>query len=392
MARLKEGDPFRILGRGASIVKAVVSGVDFPIKDVNELIQKAGGRDRIIKVIETDGTIHVYSLMDLLKAVPWLKDLFPMKDIEEFVVKFAKKEQERRKERKVSPLLKIGNKHLLEIYSKLKVERRPIPVAPFLPALKEQPMSILLKGLQSPESIRFLKAGELIAWIEWIIRFIKSQSKEKALNAAAKAKQLANQVSAFKQKAEDGVKDVASAPTNTLAQQKVNEVCSNASKAVSIAQQVVNAATEACAHASSIPEDTEAQTACGEAQIAASSAQADANSALAACEKAKDIASISIVTICGKVVEYDPCCDDPWGGAHIEVRYPAYPEIPAKTAITDSNGNYCVTGRFGHSSRVGCSSILITVTMDGVSETKQITICGDSVPPQNFSIDLPGWE
>lgn len=52
-------------------------------------------------------------------------------------------------------------------------------------------------------------------------------------------------------------------------------------------------------------------------------------------KRARDIASISIVIICGHVNEEDPCCDDDVDGATIEMCNVYYPEIPCQTTTTD---------------------------------------------------------
>ena len=83
-------------------------------------------------------------------------------------------------------------------------------------------------------------------------------------------------------------------------------------------------------------------------------------------------------------------------GATIEVCNVYYPEIPCQTTTTDGNGNYCVTGRFGHSSRVGCANVqVIMLSGSGwgnISQTKQVTVCSHSPSNVNFSFDVPGSE
>lgn len=392
-------DCFEILGRGAPIVRAIFDGVSFPIQNLEELIINAGGQDRIIKITEPNGIIKVFSLLDILDSVPWIRELFPFEKAEDVVVKFARSEQQRRKERRISPLLKIRNKHLMEIYSKKSISKsKPITETLLEPTPTDNTISILLKSIQSEESLKFLNSQDLRVkeWMDWVVKNFIEKTKEKAINGAAKAKTLANEVNILKQKAWNAVLDVGSQTTNSLIMQKVDIVCNNANQAVSIAQQVVNAKESVYVYATSFPENTEIQMAYSEAQIAASSAQADANSALDACKRAQDIASISIVTIRGHVTEEDPCCNDDWEGAYIQVNCNDYPEIEAKSAYTDGSGNYSITGRFGHSSRIGCARIQISFTVtqydQNPRETREITICSNNVPPQNFSFDASGIE
>lgn len=102
-------------GQRMSIFRAIFAGLEFPIKDRNDLIDKAGGKERIVIVTEPAGGEVAYSLLDLLDAFPELNKLFPMESVKDVVKKFAVIEVRRRRERKISPLPKIGGKHMAKL-------------------------------------------------------------------------------------------------------------------------------------------------------------------------------------------------------------------------------------------------------------------------------------
>ncbi len=400
-------DPFAFLGRGGPIFKAMCAGLEFPISNKEEFIVKAGGHSRLIIIPNSDGSETVYNLLDILEAFPEIDKLFPMKSVKDLVRKFAAIERRRKREHKTSPLLKIGGRHMKEVMAKCS--------APESKEIKEISMqyhsgfpeeagtsTILLKTLSSKESKEMLsgmpETTRLVMqnWIDWIVQIIVDYHRDAALAAAASAESYAADAEAAATVAQDATRDVAGASTNQQAQEAVDRTCAAASQAADAARLAANAAATACAHAGSIPNVTEAQTACSNARTASATASAAAARAQGDCARARDIASISIVTICGHVNEEDPCCDDDVNGASIEVRNVDYPEIPSATAITDGNGNYCVTGRFGHSSRVGCAHVTVTMNSGSgwgnISQTKRITICSHSPADVNFSFDAPGTE
>jgi hypothetical protein len=237
------------------------------------------------------------------------------------------------------------------------------------------------------------------AFMEWareLAEAIANQHREAALAAAASAKAHAVAAENAANAALSSEKDVGASNTSAQAQQAVDQTCASATQAASEAQAAANDAATACAHAGSVPGNVEAQNACSEAQSAAIRAQSAANLASSACNRARDVASIGFAFIHGHVTEEDDCCDDDWSGATIEVVNVNYPEIPAQTTTTDGNGNYSVTGRFGHSSRVGCSVVRVTMYAgaDGgdVSQSKQVTVCSSSPAAVNFTFDAPGSE
>ncbi len=397
-------NPFCILGRGAPIFTAMFSGVEFPVKDRDDLIHKAGGKDRLLIIQNPAGGEIVYSLMDVLDSYPGLEKLFPMQSAESLAAQFARLEIRRKRDRKTSPLLKIGGKHISEL-NRTRVSFRPQPrrKIQFAGFPKSAPTgAALIQAFRDEEGLAILKGMPIDSyqffekWLDWLFEHLFSSERRAALAAATRAEEQANAAETAADAATQSTMDVAGAPTNEAAQQAVDETCSSAGEATRAAQESANAAAEACAHAGAVPDDTEAQAACSRARDAASRAQAAADRAEGSCQRARDIASIGIVTICGHVTESDPCCDDDADGVTIEVCNVNYPEIPAATTTTDGNGNYCVTGRFGHSSRVGCSTVRITMNSGpnwgDVSQTKQITVCSNSPANVNFTFDAPGVE
>ena len=397
-------DPYVVLGKSAPIFRAIFSGVKFPIQNRDDLINKAGGKERLIAVSNSDGTESVYALMDLIDAFPQIDELFPSRTASSFVKKFAAIELDRRQERKTSPLVKIKGKNISEILKK----RPPLfqanePEIPFWGLPKQSATGAsAIKAFTGRQQMRILErlprdiAEVMIDYLEAVFELIAAIERRAALAAAASAEQQANNAENAANTALDATQAVGASTTNEQAQQAVDLACASADEAADSAQQAADFAAQACAHAGAIPSDVEAQTACSNARTAASRAQAAADRARGACWRARDIASIGMATICGHVTETDPCCDDDWSGATIVVCNLTYPEIPCQTDVTDGNGNYCVTGRFGHSSRVGCSTVTVTMNAGAsggdVSSTKQITVCSSSPPSVNFSFDAPGSE
>lgn len=397
-------DPFSFLGRGSPIFKAIFTGLEFPINKREDLISQAGGPSRLVIIPDSNGGESIYSLLDILEAFPETNDLFPMKTAKDLVINFALIERKRKKEHKTSPLLRIGGSHMKEI-----IDKRPIPILEKelmaqVPGLVEEPATsaVLLNTLSSDESLKMLKDmpesinQAMLNWIGLIVQTITDYHRDAALAAAANAETQANAAEAASTTAQNATQNVGAAATNQQAQQAVDQACAAASQAANAAQQAANAAASACAHAGSVPNIVEAQTACSNAQAASARATAAATRAQGDCNRARDIASISVVTICGHVNEEDPCCDDDVNGANIQACNVDYPEIPCATTTTDGNGNYCVTGRFGHSSRLGCANVRVTMNSGSgwgnISQTKQITVCSHSPANVNFSFDAPGVE
>lgn len=394
--------PFAILGNGAPIFKALFAGMKYPVKNRKDLLDKLGGKERIIVVTAPDGQDIAYSVVDLFDAFDELPKLFPMKSASDIAKKFAVLEAKRRKKRKTSPLLKVKGKQMAALHKKrppFVYEPTMMPIA--LPK-DAATGSILLRALKDRKTKSLISSasGEisivLLELIRHLIEFIEAQEAKAAAAAAARAEQHANAAEAAANEATQATQSVGSSATNEQAQQAVDLACAKATQATQEATEAANAAAEACAHASSAPGSTSAQTSCSRARMAASRAQAAASRAQGACSRARDIASIGIVTICGHVTEEDPCCDDNWSGAYIEVCNVNYPEIPCQTDTTDGNGNYCVTGRFGHSSRIGCSRVRVYMNAGAnagnVSQTKEVTVCNSAPASVSFSFDAPGNE
>ena len=397
-------DPFSFLGRGAPIFKAMCAGLEFPIKSREDFIAQAGGSSRLVIISNSSGGESIYSLLDILEAFPETDKLFPMKSAKDLVRKFAAIERRRKREHKTSPLLRIGGRHMKEIISKQSMPVIETESMMQVPGFTEEPTTsaVLLKTLSSKENQEMLNGMPLeiqqtmLQWIGWVVQTITGYHRDAALAAAASAEAHANAAEAAATTAQNATQSVGAAATNQQAQQAVDQACAAASQAANAAQQAANAAASACAHAGSVPNIIEAQTACSNAQAASARATAAATRAQGDCNRARDIASISVVTICGHVNEEDPCCDDNVNGANIQVCNVNYPEIPCATTTTDGNGNYCVTGRFGHSSRVACANVRVTMNSGSgwgnISQTKQITVCSHSPANVNFSFDAPGSE
>lgn len=391
--------PFSALGRGAPLFQAVLDGVEYPVEDRKDLISKAGGEERLVTVSDPTGGQRVYALLDLLEV--FSDELFPIASANSIIRRFAALERQRKKKGEPSLLLTIGGKHMNLIQQKrrggsrqgLILSRKELKI-PVVGVPKETSTSVgLLKAFENDASRKFFQEHPFMQrWLEWLLEFIRNYHRNAALAAAVDAQRQAVAADGAADTAEDRIQDVAGASTNTQGQQAVTGVCTKAQEAAAAAQQAANFAATACGHAGAVPDDIEAQTACSNAQTAAAQANSAANRAQDACDKAQDIASILIVTICGHVTEEDPCCDDDVSGANITVCNVDYPEIPCQNTTTDEGGNYCVTGRFGHSSRIGCANVRITMSAYGISQTKQIIVCSSSPPNVNFSFDAPGTE
>ena len=399
--RKGQSDPFSLLGKGAPILRAVFNGIEYPIKDRQDLIRKAGGEDRLVIIPDPDGGERIYALLDLLEAFPELDRLFPIESPYSFVKKFAAIERRRRREGKPSPLLMIGGNHIKQLIHKRSfnkrrlreyyyVKRLEIPSIRYLE--KAETTLGLLRAFKNDEGLKILDEKGVSEWIQWLINWLINYHRRSALASAAAAQEQANRAERAANEASSRVRDVAGSSTNIEGQEISDEVCAKAREAADAAERANSFAANACSHAGAIPDDVEAQTACSDAQSYASQANSAAAQAFHECELARDIASISIVRLCGHVTEEDPCCDDDVDNAYIEVCNEDYPSIPCQSTTTDSGGNYCVTGRFGHSSRIGCAHVLVSMTAYGVNITKRVTICNSSPHNVNFSFDAPGTE
>lgn len=395
-------DPFRGLGRGAPLFRAVFCGMEFPIKDCEDLIIKAGGPERLVVISDPNGGNLAYSLLDLLEAWPEIDSFFPMESAEAVAKQFAKMEAGRKRARKTSPVQRIKGRHMANLMRERRpptFDRRPIPQFPDVVAAGATD-EVFLKVLRRDEGLAILRtipdsitSKAMEAWLSWLERSIAEVHVRAAVAAAAEAQESARIAQDACTSAQNSELEAAAAPSQELARQAVDQAYSFSDQARAASWDAHNAAATACANAGAVPNSIQAQTACSQASEAAQQATRSAQGAGYWADRAMDIFCVHVVTIRGHVTESDPCCDDDWEGATITVKNLDYSEVPTGSATTDSDGNYAVVGKFG---RLWYGAAAIDVTMDagpdaeGFSLSRIIYVENDDPPPVNFHFDAPG--
>lgn len=398
-------DPFALLGKGGPLLRQVFDGVEFPINNMEELLEKTGGRNRLLYVTHPREGELAYAIGDIIDVFQRNKDLmeglFPIKDTLSFAKKLAIKERNLKKNKRGWSLLReIRAEQIKQIERPSICKHQEIQARVKLTLLLAETMnkkSELPTGLFMMESLQNNKVEQLLPseWIDiwgviisiWRSRYVAEANAQAAAakTAAAAAKNAADQ-------AEQAAKDTASAVTEAQESTAVAQAQAKATEACNNATQATNAAALAQSAANNVPDSDEAQTAAIEANAVAAQAQADCTRAQAAAQYAENFASIAIIQVYGHVTEEDPCCDDDLDGAEVTIQNSDFAEIPSITVYTDGNGNYSATGRFGHSPIIGPAHILVTCSKSEVSETKSVVVTSNVSHKVDFSFDIPGWE
>ena len=408
--RSQTKDPFGILGNGAPIFRAILAGVQFPIKNWDEAIHKAGGMKRTFRVGDGEGNTVVYSLLDAIEAIrgamPEFEKRFPFQSAEEFAKSFARLEGIRVEKGEQSLLFKIGSKNLRTIIEETRAEklggskrcgdaklskpgvskgpgdnneeREPAPAdEPRLPADDTGP------ELPGESGVDRSGGGSGVSALDWTLMWAEAAASDAAesirlqTEACALADSLAGtlRVIASKATADDDADLLASA------RERAAQACALSREASFAYLRALAASQNARAYASRIPTNLEAQTAAANARDAASRAEEAANSAIVCCDDAREqlariegIASTSFVTIRGRVVRFNGCCESPLG-AIVYAANVTFPEIREFTDDTNRDGDFSITGRFGPHAG-GCTAVLVSIG-SGSHPYREISVCDD---------------
>lgn len=119
-------EPFRQLGNAAPIFRVLLAGVEFPIKDMHDLHEKTQSDSRILKFADGDrlngGRLkRLFSVKDILDALPELEGQMPLKSQEEMIGYIVKAEtQESSQTDKPGLICRIGNDALKALLDKPK--------------------------------------------------------------------------------------------------------------------------------------------------------------------------------------------------------------------------------------------------------------------------------
>ncbi len=401
----------RLLARGAlsalgtisPVLRVLFSGLRFPIGSRVELLTALGGPTRLLTVGGSDGQASVVSPLDVMDTWSDLDSFFPMRSLQEVASRVLA--NPRRYTRQLA-VTAIGSRRLSEVRfgsepelsaqdvtagtQVLALPSGPVPAGIFLDALGD-PSILSDAGILDPDL-----SDALRRWNEALAAALRQRTRQQALDAARLSEDKARLAGEAQGRAAEAERAVAGARTTTETQQAVDMACAAADEARTAAEEALRAAQQAAGLAASLPGDVEAQQARERAEVAALAAMSADAQAQNSCRRARDIASIGLATIRGHVTETDPFFDDDVDGATIEVRNLGFAEIANAYGNTDGGGNYSVTGRFGHSARLGSSRVLVTMSSGSswgdVTLSKTIEVGGDSPPAVNFSFDAPGFE
>lgn len=145
-------DPFRRLGKSAPIFRVLLAGVKFPVHTPNDLLKKAGGKKRMFNIAGPSGLMRLYSVQDILEAMPELEGFYPLKSIESMIDYVIEIDRQFTCEDGPKLINRIGNSHLKAIQAKqtvLQTNTHKKPLKHTLPILRplEPPIEVISNQL-----------------------------------------------------------------------------------------------------------------------------------------------------------------------------------------------------------------------------------------------------
>ena len=102
-------DPYQRFGKKASLLRALLAGVKFPVSSLADLCYKAGGEKRIFKLAASDNLKQAYSLKDIIEALGKTEQKFPIRTREQMLEILAKHGQKQALKGKPQLFASIGN-------------------------------------------------------------------------------------------------------------------------------------------------------------------------------------------------------------------------------------------------------------------------------------------
>lgn len=397
-------DAFTPLGEDAPYFRAIFAGVEPPIKDKDEFIDKAGGPNRLINVSDPRYGEMTFALLDILDAVRDLENYLPIESLETFVKEVKdRREMAKAKEGKWSfpGWGRVPTKHLHRILEEAKAlpakpvpRPRPCPRAALVPPcitvellkklnekIKAKAEEVKGKGSGGNPGIKEIEIDEFFMWFASIAEILAEILIE---NCQSDAQARRVEATNARQEAE-GQADIAQDRRDqALAATTVTTMCNRATQARTAADAANTAANNAedaaimARNAANLcPTNAQAANAATQAEQQAIQARAAATNADAAADQAEalctECSSIPPATISVHVQDDDKHEDDV-NGANVTVRNLSHPNCPEiiKGCVTGGNGRCSVTGPFRD------SQVLVTVSYGSYNVPRQFYMATDS--------------
>ena len=108
------GDAFTGLRSSSQLFREIFHGVDLPIASEKQLIERAGGPYRLIRVSYKETGTKVFALVDVIKAIPKFRTCFPIKSFVQVAQQLEKIRESDPRAEAVWFLDEIENKNLAQ--------------------------------------------------------------------------------------------------------------------------------------------------------------------------------------------------------------------------------------------------------------------------------------
>jgi hypothetical protein len=402
-------DAFTPLGEDAPYFRAIFAGAEPPIKDKDELIEKAGGPDRLITISTPRYGEMTFALLDILDAVQDLEGYLPIDSLETFV----KEVKDRREMAKAKRAIwsfpgwgRVPTKHLQRILEEAKAPpARPAPrlrpgprAALVAPNINAELLTKLTEKLKAKaEEAKGRDGGgnnevvimEMVVsvvgiWTGLILETCQSDAQARLVDATNARQEAQNQAGIAQDRRNQALAaSTVAAMCNFATQARTaasaaNTAANNAEDAAIMAR---NAANLCPGNAQATNAATQAEQQDTQARAAATNADAAADQAEALCT---ECSSIPTATISVHVQDDDKYEDDV-SGANVTVRNLSHPNCPEiiKGCVTGGNGRCSVTGPFRD------SQVLVTVSYGSYNMTRQFYMATDS---RSEYFQIPGLD
>jgi hypothetical protein len=83
-------DAFTGLRSSAQLFRQIFYGVELPIRSKKDLIERAGGPNRLIRVTYKETGVRVFALADVLDTIPKLQSVFPITSFDRLALELEK--------------------------------------------------------------------------------------------------------------------------------------------------------------------------------------------------------------------------------------------------------------------------------------------------------------
>lgn len=360
-----------------AILQQMFLGVPLPVKNREDLLAKAGA-DRLLYLSHPKYGNCVYSICDVLDAIPGVESFMPVPSVEAAARKMQRLHEIATKKGLPTLFERIGVRHLRKQLAGRKPPCFDVPTVKVPPVtvkktvIEEFKKRVADKKNLPPNGAFKDKDQELLTVVfvdmvsDFMAALLGAQAAASEENAIVEAENAGRAAIAAEEAADQAEEAANRAAGDNM--QNVQQAVTDAHTAWVTAAAQANLAANAAIH--SRGEALRAQTgvateAAARAEAAAAEAAVQAARAEEAYYRALALSEVNTATISVHVLEDNTnwCSgtkDVP--GVSVNVTNIRYPEISAKSGNTNQNGRVVISGRFA-----GNSEIVITIEKNGHS-------------------------